>query len=300
VQGKIQVNWQGTSYSGYKYPFASGFDFVGVLYKKSSDAIWLPAGTLRAGPISVSGVVNETYSFKLVAFSNLGNFSQDSDEQSIKLTLSGPNEPKNVVRAWVADTFTVSFDQNPYISGNESLLLNRIRLRSSNGDEREFDIPIQQTTRQVFELSQIKGNQYFGPQTSLAYSGEVWSVDIFGEESIHTSFELLQYVSPLTPPIISVKPLYGGYEVSFSSQPDLLGKSVFNNISIEVSSVGPDSGFNRIDFGSLSPLIVSAGLNFNQVWVRALVYDNSGSYPKEKDGTPRYSNVVSVTPSDTP
>jgi len=254
----------------------------------------------QAGSISVSGVVNETYSFKLVAFSNLGNFSQASDEQSIKLTLSGPNEPKNVVRAWIADTFTVSFDQNPYISGNESLLLNRIRLRSSNGDEREFDIPIQQTTRQVFELPQIKGNQYFGPQTSLAYSGEVWSVDIFGEESIHTSFDLLEYVSPLTPPIISAKSLYGGYEVSFSSQPDLLGKSVFNNISIEVSSVGPDSDFQRIAFGSLSPLIVSAGLNFNQVWVRALVYDNSGSYPKEKDGTPRYSNVVSVTPSDTP
>ena len=99
----------------------------------------------------------------------------------------------------------------------------------------------------------------------------------------------------LLPPTIVVAQLVGGYNVFFTDQLDDLSKSFLNNVSIEESTISSTSGFNRVAFGQTSPVTVSTGTSLTKRWVRALVYGNDGSYPKNQDGTPAYSNVETVT-----
>jgi hypothetical protein len=294
-QGKIKVNWQGTDNTST--PYAANLDYIDVLYKKSSDSTWASAGILKkAGSILIPGTPKLTYNVKLVAYSTLGKSSADSEIQSIQLIGSGPNQPTNVTRAWDGDSFVVTFDQSPSASGNEFLSYHKIKLVSSTNVEKIIDFAVQPTTSQKFSLSASDGNTFFGPQTSLSYSGEVWSVDIFGIESLHSSFTSLGYTSPLTAPTITLTQLVGGYKVAYTDQLTDQAKLVFNNISIEESLTSSTSGFSRVSFGSTNPTTISTGTSIAQRWVRALVYDNVGGYPKNPDQSPLYSNVATVTP----
>lgn len=285
-QGKLQVNWQGTDYTST--PYVLTLDYIDILYKKSTDSTFVSAGVLKkAGSILIPGTPGLTYNVKLVAYSTLGKASADSQIQTIQLIGSGPNQPTGVVRAWVGDTFVVSFNQNSSDSGNEFLSYHKIRLVSSANITKDDDFAVQPGTTQKYELSFSKANSLFGPSTS--FSGEVWSVDIFGIESLHSTFAALSYVSPLTAPTITVTQLVGGYKVAYADQLTDLAKLVFNNISIEESITGPTSGFNRVAFGSDNPITIPTGTSIVQRWVRARVYDNKGGYPV-------YSNVETVTP----
>ena len=285
-QGKLQVNWQGTDYTST--PYVLTLDYIDILYKKSTDSTFASAGVLKkAGSILIPGTPGLTYNVKLVAYSTLGKASADSQIQTIQLIGSGPNQPTGVVRAWVGETFVVSFDQNPSAPGNEFLSYHKIRLVSSANITKDDDFAVQPGTTQKYELGFSKANSLFGVSTS--FSGEVWSVDIFGIESLHTTFAALSYVSALTAPTITVTQLVGGYKVSYTDQLTDLAKLVFNNISIEESITGPTSGFNRVEFGSNNPITVLTGTSIVQRWVRARVYDNKGGYSV-------YSNVETVTP----
>ena len=292
-QGKLRVNWQGTDNTSTAY--AANLDYIDVLYKKSTDSTWVSAGILKkAGFILIPATPKLTYNVKLVAYSTSGKVSADSETQSIELIGSGPNQPTNVTRAWVGDTFVVTFNQDPSASGNEFLSYHKIRLVSSASITKDDDFAVQPTVSQKYELSFAKANSLFGVSTS--FSGEVWSVDIFGIESLHTTFTALDYASPLTAPTITLTQLVGGYKVAYTDQSTDLAKLVFNNLSIEESLTGPTSGFNRVAFGSDNPITIPTGSSIAQRWVRALAYDNKGGYPKNPDQSPLYSNVATITP----
>ena len=295
-QGKLQVNWQGTDYTST--PYVLTLDYIDILYKKSTDSTFASAGVLKkAGSILIPGTPGLTYNVKLVAYSTLGKASADSQIQTIQLIGSGPNQPTSVVRAWgPLSSFVVTFNQNPSASGNEFLSYHKIKLVSSTSIEKTIQFAVQPTTSQKFSLSAIDGNTFFGPQTSLSYSGEVWSVDIFGIESLHSSFASLAYVSILTAPTITLTQLVEGYKVAYTDQLNDEARLSFNNISIEESLVSGSTGFNRVSFGSTNPVTVPTGTSTVQRWVRALAYDNVGGYPKNLDQSPLYSNVATVTP----
>lgn len=295
-QGKLKVNWQGLNNSNQVYD--DSLDYIDVLYRVSGATTWTSAGIFKkAGFISILGIPKETYNVKLVAHSKSGKVSDDSDIQSITLIGVGPNKPLNVVGAWSGTNFKVAFDQDPLASGNEYLSYHKIELTSSLGDKKIIEFPLQTGTSQKFELSEADSNKYFGPQTAPAFSGKVWSVDIYAQEGDFESFGSVAYVSPLTAPTITVTELVGGYKVAYTDQLTEETKKIFNNISIEESLTGSTSGFNRVSFGSENPVTISTGVSLDPRWVRALVYDNIGGYPKI-GGAPAYSNVATVTPKD--
>jgi hypothetical protein len=295
-QGKLRVNWQGLNNANQQYD--ASLDYIDVLFRISGTTTWTSAGQFKkAGFILIPGIPKESYNVKLVAYSKAGKVSGDSDIQTITLVGVGPNKPLNVVGAWSGTNFKVTFNQDPAASGNEYLSYNKIELTSSLGDKKTIEFPLQPGIAQKFELSEADSNKFFGPQTAPAFSGKVWSVDIYFQEGDFESFGSVAYVSPLTAPTITLTQLVGGYRVAYTDQLTEETKLIFNNISIEESLIGPTSGFERKSFGSENPVTIETPLSFVQRWVRALVYDNIGGYPKI-GGLPAYSNVATVTPKD--
>lgn len=294
-QGKLKVNWQGLNNSNQVYD--DSLDYIDVLYRVSGTTTWISAGLFKkAGFILIPGIPKESYNVKLVAHSKAGKVSDDSEIQTITLIGVGPNKPLNVVGAWSGTNFKVTFNQDPLASGNEYLSYHKIELTSSLGDKKIIEFPLQTGTSQKFELSEADSNKYFGPQTAPAFSGKVWSVDIYAQEGDFESFGSVAYVSPLTAPTITVTSAVGGYRVAYTDQLTAEAKAVFNNISIEESLTGSTSGFNRVSFGPTNPVEVSTGTSLASRWIRALVYDNVGGYPKDGGGNPLYSNVATVIP----
>ena len=296
-QGKLKVNWQGVDVDGDEY--GKEFGYVDVLYKLSTESEFKSAGVfIKSSFLLIPGTPKLTYNVKLVAYTKTGVPSLDSDIQTKALIQTGPNTPTNVQRFWSGTKFVVTFTQNPSAVGNEYIKTNKITLTSSTSISFDFEFPVVPGDTQRFELGEDVSNTYFGPQTSPGFSGKVWSTDIYNGESVKVPFDFLGYTSILTAPVITLSQLVGGYKVSYSDQLDEASKKAFNNISIEESLVSATSGFNRISFGSVNPVTISTGSSTAQRWVRALVYDNIGGYPKNIDGTPLYSNVATVTPKD--
>ena len=296
-QGKLKVNWQGVDVDGDEY--GKEFGYVDVLYKLSTDTEWKSAGVfIKSSFLLIPGTPKLTYNVKLVAYTKTGVPSLDSDIQTKALIQNGPNTPTNVQRFWSGTKFVVTFTQNPAAVGNEYIKTNKITLTSSTSISFDFEFPVVPGDTQRFELGEDVSNTYFGPQTSPGFSGKVWSTDIYNGESVKVPFDFLEYTSILTAPVITLSQLVGGYKVSYSDQLDEASKKAFNNISIEESLVSATSGFNRVSFGSVNPVTISTGSSTAQRWVRALVYDNIGGYPKNIDGTPLYSNVATVSPKN--
>lgn len=296
-QGKLKVNWQGVDVDGDEY--GKEFGYVDVLYKLSTDTEWKSAGVfIKSSFLLIPGTPKLTYNVKLVAYTKTGVPSLDSDIQTKALIQTGPNKPTNVQRFWSGTKFVVTFTQNPSAVGNEYIKTHKITLTSSTNISFDFEFPVVPGDTQRFELGEDVSNTYFGPQTSPGFSGSVWSTDIYNGESEKTAFDFLGYTSPLTAPVITLSQLVGGYKVSYSDQLDETSKKAFNNISIEESLVSGTSGFNRVSFGPSNPVTISTGSSLVQRWVRALVYDNIGGYPKNTDGSPLYSNVATVTPKN--
>ena len=296
-QGKLRVNWQGVDVDGDEY--GKEFGYVDVLYKLSTDTEWKSAGVfIKSSFLLIPGTPKLTYNVKLVAYTKTGVPSLDSDIQTKALIQTGPNPPTNVQRFWSGTKFVVTFTQNPAAAGNEYIKSNKITLTSSTNISFTFEFPVVPGDTQRYELGEDLSNTYFGPQLNPGFSGSVWSTDTYNGESLKVPFAFLGYESILTAPVITVAQLVGGYKVSYTDQLDEASKKAFNNISIEESLTGSSSGFNRVSFGPSNPVTVSTGTSTAQRWVRALVYDNIGGYPKNPDGTPLYSNVATVSPKN--
>jgi len=296
-QGKLKVNWQGVDVDGDEY--GKEFGYVDVLYKLSTETEWKTAGVLiKSSFLLIPGTPKLTYNVKLVAYTKTGVPSLDSDIQTKTLIQTGPNTPTNVQRFWSGTKFVVTFTQNPAAVGNEYIKSNKITLTSSTNISFTFEFPVVPGDTQRYELGEDLSSTYFGPQLNPGFSGSVWSTDRYDGESIKVPFAFLAYESILTAPVITVTQLVGGYKVSYTDQLDEASKKAFNNISIEESLTGSSSGFNRVSFGPSNPVTIPTGSSTAQRWVRALVYDNIGGYPKNPDGTPLYSNVATVSPKN--
>lgn len=296
-QGKLKVNWQGVDVDGDEY--GKEFGYVDVLYKLSTETEWKTAGVLiKSSFLLIPGTPKLTYNVKLVAYTKTGVPSLDSDIQTKTLIQTGPNTPTNVQRFWSGTKFVVTFTQNPAAVGNEYIKSNKITLTSSTNISFTFEFPVVPGDTQRYELGEDLSSTYFGPQLNPGFSGSVWSTDRYDGESIKVPFEFLAYESILTAPVITLTQLVGGYKVSYTDQLDEASKKAFNNISIEESLTGSSSGFNRVSFGPSNPVTIPTGSSTAQRWVRALVYDNIGGYPKNTDGTPLYSNVATVSPKN--
>jgi len=296
-QGKLKVNWQGVDVDGDEY--GKEFGYVDVLYKLSTETEWKTAGVLiKSSFLLIPATPKLTYNVKLVAYTKTGVPSLDSDIQTKTLIQTGPNTPTNVQRFWSGTKFVVTFTQNPAAVGNEYIKSNKITLTSSTNISFTFEFPVVPGDTQRYELGEDLSSTYFGPQLNPGFSGSVWSTDRYDGESIKVPFAFLAYESILTAPVITVTQLVGGYKVSYTDQLNEASKKAFNNISIEESLTGSSSGFNRVSFGPSNPVTISTGSSTAQRWVRALVYDNIGGYPKNPDGTPLYSNVAIVSPKN--
>ena len=302
LQGVLKVSWSGLDNEGNAY--LKNFDRVDIYVKDNSivGSDFQLKGNLKATGIFSIPVKPGSYSVKLQALTQLGNKSGFSTTQTVTAKQSPPSNPYDVSASWSGSNLEISFKHD--VSNTQNQYLKDFQVYLNDGiDESIFTVtPVVGLTQYKFVLDTATNRKYFG--TAFSFTGSVWAQDNASPSNISEKipFSSGAFVSPLAPPTITVSEGVNGYSVKYTDQLSAAAQNSFLSIEIFESLTDPVTTTPTwISKGtsSANPVIVSTGLSVAKRWVRALVYDSLGNYPKVNPPTnnnPLYSNVASVTP----
>lgn len=286
-QGILKVTWDGTDYNNT--PYGNGFSRILIWVRDNSTPgqLFKIIGELTKPGTWSLAVPPKSQTVKLSAVTVNGEESAYSDEFTITPAVAPPSTPTGITAAWSGTDFTVSFTHDPSASANEYLKEYLITLNTATSGTKIFSLLPVSGTSQKFSLSLPQNQAAFGTAVQ-AFSGNVQTVDIYGNKGTAGSFTNTAYVSALTTPTITVAATTNGYTVSYPAQTS----NTFQFISIEEvesnASTDPGTGYSGIATGSVNPIFVPAA-NTNKRWVRARLYDTLNT-------ATGYSTAVAVTP----
>jgi|LauGreDrversion4_2_1035121.scaffolds.fasta_scaffold11920_2 hypothetical protein len=286
-QGILKVTWDGTDYNNTSY--GNGFSRILIWVRDNT----VPGQLFKiVGELSKPGtwslaVPPKSQTVKLSAISVNGEESPYSDDFTITPVVAPPVAVTGSTATWSGTNFIVDFTHNPLAAENEYLKEYIVTLVGSNFTKQFSLLPVAGTS-QRFSLSLEANRAAFGvSQTS--FSGNIKTLDIYGNYGSAVTFTAPAYASSLAAPTISATESVNGYSISYTAQtsPD------FKEISIEEvvssSATDPGTGYTGVAKGSSNPIKVESGVG--KRWVRARLIDTIGAFSG-------YSNSVSVTPVD--
>lgn len=302
LQGVLKVSWSGLDNQNALYP--KNLDRVDIYVKDNdvSGSTFGVRGSLKsAGTFSIP-VKPGSYSVKLKAITQLGKESEFSQTHTVIAIQEGPTDPYDVSASWVGSSLEVLFKHDVDDVQNSALKDYQVYL-TDGSDESIFTVtPVPGVTQYKFILDTAANRRWFG--TAFSFTGEVWAQDSAFPTNISEKipFSSGAFVSPLAPPTITVSQAVNAYSVKYTDQLSPAAQNSF--LSIEIFETLTDPATTTPTWiskgtSSANPVIVSTGLSVAKRWIRALVYDSLGNYPKVNPPTnndPLYSNVVSITP----
>ena len=286
-QGILRVTWDGTDYNGTGY--GNGFSRILIWVRDNT----VPGQLFKiVGELSKPGtwslaVPPKSQTVKLTAISVNGEESAYSDEFTVTPVVTPPVAVTSVTPSWSGTNFNVAFTHDPTATANEYLKEYIVTLVGSNFTK-TFSLVPSPGTSQQFSLSLEANRAAFGvSQTS--FSGNIKTLDIYGNYGTAVPFNATSYASALSAPTITVTETVNGYKVSYTAQtsPDFKGISIEEVVSN--SNTDPGTGYTGVATGTENPITVASGVG--KRWVRARLYDTLGAFSG-------YSNSVSVTPID--
>ena len=286
-QGILKVTWDGTDYNNTSY--GNGFSRILIWVRDNTTPgqLFKIVGELSKPGTWSLAVPPKSQTVKLSAISVNGEESAYSDDFTITPVVAAPVAVTSAIPEWSGTNFAVSFTHNPSSAENEYLKEYIVTLVGSNFTKTFSLLPVSGTS-QRFSLSLEANRAAFGvSQTS--FSGNIKTLDIYGNYGTAVSFSATSYASSLAAPTISATEAINGYSISYTPQtsPD------FKEISIEEvvssSTTDPGTGYAGVAKGSSNPIKVESGVG--KRWVRARLIDTIGAFSG-------YSNSVSVTPVD--
>ena len=301
-QGIITVKWDGKNATGGSYP--ATLDKIEVYIKWATDAdnLYISKGSIPAtgGSINIPVIPGE-YNIKLRSVSKTGAWSGFNQVVTVTAKADAPTIPTSIVPAWSGTDFTIGFNSNPALAGNEYLSFYLIKLIANDGTTRDFTLRATNAASQKFALSLAENIAAFGvAQTS--FSGSVSTVDVYGNIGTAVPFAAHVYVNNLPAAAITVTEAVEGYTVSYTTPAD----KTFISIEIqEVESTAtndPAFGYETCFSGISNPVVITRS-NQNKRWVRARFIANNGSagqYGPAVSVTPKSVVVADLTPPTNP
>ena len=301
-QGIITVKWDGKNSTGGAYP--ATLDKIEVYIKWATDAdnLYVSKGSIPAtgGSINIPVIPGE-YNIKLRSVSKTGAWSGFNQVVTVTAKADAPTIPTSIVPAWSGTDFTIGFNSNPALAGNEYLSFYLIKLTANDSTTRDFTLRATNAASQKFALSLAENIAAFGvAQTS--FSGSVSTVDVYGNIGTAVPFAAHVYVNNLPAAAITVTEAVEGYTVSYTTPTD----KTFISIEIQevesASATAPTSGYETCFSGSSNPVVITRS-NQNKRWVRARFIANNGSagqYGTAVPVTPKSVVVADLTPPTNP
>jgi len=205
-----------------------------------------------------------------------------------------PTDPTNVSVAWVGNDLVISFDWDYANDVNDSVSQFIVQLTSGGVTKRSQSnifIPNTTQTRQTITVTKSIITSMFNVfRTSFSAVCVLTADPLNNISNTICASTVPEYVLSLPIPVIDVKPIQGGYSVSYTTP----AEDVYDAIDVveyESTDLTEPTGvtYIRTYFGSLNPAnIIPDGTN--QRWVKARFSSDAGIYTA-------FSAAQKVTPT---